>query len=88
MAKCKNCPLLYKIDDRYVCLGNKYDVYRAIDPESEVCEKYKTIRNTCFCCYFFDNGICKADAGEYRSTTEDNIACAEFEFSLIRTFKV
>lgn len=88
MEKCKDCPLLYKSDDRYVCLGNKYNVFQAIDPEREACEKYKTFKYTCFCCYFFDKGMCKAETGEYRSTTKENVACAEFEYSIIRTFKV
>lgn len=42
----------------------------------------------CEDCYFFEKGMCKADTGEYRSTTPENIACVEFEFKKIRNFKI
>lgn len=38
----------------------------------------------CKDCYFFDEGMCKADAGEYRYATKENEACLEFEFKKIK----
>lgn len=79
---CKDCVLFNDEDPGYpYCMGKH--LYTYVNPDDDACGDIIPLAYTCKDCFFYLNETCK-HSDEYRTTTEENEACVNFEWVSIK----